>query len=260
MGKKVKLYLLSALLFILPVLSGCAVVDGIKNMFADDSASTVSTPDSIAMDALDKFNHGKYSSALEIFTEIMERYPFSRYSLMAELKSADCHYNLKHFSEAAALYEDFEKNHPTNEAIPYVLFQVGMCHYNKIDTVDRDPGSAINAEAAFARLLRVHPDSPYTNEARARIRAARDFLANHEMYVASFYIKTKKYKQSAGRLQYLLDNYPDSTIAPEATTLLSLLEAGTPPRSTWRDWIPEIGLPDWSIFESFGVPGQTQAE
>jgi outer membrane protein assembly factor BamD len=260
MGKKVKLYLLTALLFILPVLSGCAVVDGIKNMFADDSASTVSTPDSIAMDALDKFNHGKYSSALEIFTEIMERYPFSRYSLMAELKSADCHYNLKHFSEAAALYEDFEKNHPTNEAIPYVLFQVGMCHYNKIDTVDRDPGSAINAEAAFARLLRVHPDSPYTNEARARIRAARDFLANHEMYVATFYIKIKKFKQSAGRLQYLLDNYPDSTIAPEATTLLSLLEAGTPPRSTWRDWIPEIGLPDWSIFESFGVPGQAQTE
>ena len=259
MRKKVKLTILSALLFML-LLPGCAVVEDFKNMFADDTSATVSTPDSIASDALDKFNHGQYTSALEIFTEIMERYPFSRYSLMAELKAADCHYYLKHYSEAAMLYEDFEKNHPTNEAIPYVLFQIAMCHYSKIDTIDRDPGSAINAEAAFARLLRVHPDSPYTQEARARIRAARDFLANHEMYVATFYIKTRKYKQSIARLQYLLDNYPDSTIAPDATNLLSLLEAGTPPRSTWRDWIPEIGLPDWSMFESFGVPGQTQTE
>ncbi|MBC8317575.1 MAG: outer membrane protein assembly factor BamD [Desulfobulbaceae bacterium] len=260
MIQSTKLALISAILFSLSVLSGCAVVDDIKNMFTDDSTQTVSTPDTIAMDALDKFNHGQYTSALEIFTEIRERYPFSRYSLMAELKSADCHYHLKHYSEAITLYEDFERNHPTNEAIPYVLFQIGMCHYNKIDTIDRDPGSAINAEAAFARLLRVHPDSPYTTEARARIRAARDFLANHEMYVATFYIKTRKYKQSAARLEYLLDTYPDSTIVPEANTLLGLLQAGTPPKSTWRDWIPEIGLPDWSVFESFGVAPSSATE
>jgi outer membrane protein assembly factor BamD len=260
MTRQATLTLISALLLTVSTLSGCAVVDDIKNMFADDSAPTVSTPDTIAMDAIDKFNHGQYTSALEIFTEIRERYPFSRYSLMAELKSADCHYHLKHYSEAITLYDDFEKNHPTNEAIPYVLFQIAMCHYNRIDTVDRDPGSALNAEAAFARLLRVYPDSPYTVEARARIKAARDFLANHEMYVAAFYIKTKKYKQSAARLQYLLDTYPDASVAPEANTLLGLLQAGTPPKSSWRDWIPEIGLPDMSIFESFGVPGQTQGE
>ena len=256
MLKTVKLPFILAILFILLSLSGCGVVDGIKNMFSDDTSPTVSTPDSLAMEALDKYNHGKYSGALKIFTEIQERYPFSRYSLMAELKSADCNYYLGNYSAAITLYENFEKNHPTNEAVPYVLFQIGMCHYNKIDTVDRDPGSALDAEAAFARLLRTHPGSPYADEAKARIRAARDFLANHEMYVATFYIKTKKYRQSAARLEYLLDTYPDSTVAPEASNLLGLLQAGTPPSSRWRDWLPEIGLPDLSIFESFGAPGQ----
>jgi outer membrane protein assembly factor BamD len=207
---------------------------------------------------LDKYNRGQYTSALKIFTEIQERYPFSRYSLMAELKSADCNYHKGNYSSAITLYEEFEKNHPTNEAVPYVLFQIGMSHFNKIDTIDRDPGSAIDAEAAFARLLRTHPGSPYTDEAKTKIQAARDFLAGHEMYVAMFYIKTKKYKQSAARLEYLLDTYPDSSFAPEATTILGQLQAGTPPRSSWTDWIPEIGLPDWSIFQSFGVPGQVQ--
>lgn len=260
MLKTVKLSLVTTILMSLLILPGCAAVEGFKDLFKDDGSPTVSTADSLAMEALDKYNHGQYSSALKIFTEIQERFPFSRYSLMAELKSADCNYYLGHYTAAITLYEDFEKNHPTNEAVPYVLFQIGMCHFNKIDTIDRDPGSAIDAEAAFARLLRTHPDSPYTKEAEARIQSARDFLASHEMYVAQFYIKTKKFKQSAARLEYLLDTYPDSSVAPEATNILGLLRAGTPPKSSWKDWIPEIGLPDWSIFESFGVPGQTQTE
>lgn len=237
-------------------LPGCSIFNSAKSMFSDDTDAISATPDSLAMDALDKYNHGQYSSALKIFEEIQERFPFSRFSLMAELKSADCHYYLNQFSEAIVTYEEFAKNHPTNEAIPYVLFQVGVCYYSQIDTIDRDPGSALDAESSFAKLLRLYPQSPYTEEARARIMSARNFLANHEMYVATFYMKTGKLPQSISRLQYLLDNYPDTTIALKAEELHSLLMAGTPPKSTWRDWIPEIGLPDWQIFKDFGVSTQ----
>lgn len=239
-------------------LSACAVVDDIKSMFSDSKDTIEASPDSLASEALDKFNHGQYSSALTLFGEIQERFPFSRFSLMAELKTADCHYYLGHYTEAIAKYEEFEQNHPTNEAIPYVLFQVAMCHFQQMDTIDRDPGSAVDAETAFAKLIRLYPNSPYTEEARKKIREARNFLAGHELYVARFYIKTEKFEQSEGRLRYLLDTYPDTEVAKEAEQLLARLESGEEVKGSWWDWLPEVGLPDWATFQSFGVSGGNQ--
>lgn len=253
MQKTTNFLILLSLGAILVFLSGCSVFDDITSMFGSDSSAIEQGPDSMAMEALDEFNHGEYSTALKRFGEIQERFPFSRFSLMAELKSADCHYYLQHYIEAISSYQEFERSHPTNEAIPYVLFQISMSHYQQIDTIDRDPGAALDAEIAFGKLIRLYPQSPYTEETKARIRAARDFLANHEMYVAAFYIKTGKYKQSIGRLEYLLDNYPETSVAPEAGELLAMLNADKPPKSNWRDWIPEIGLPDWQLFKNLSI-------
>lgn len=247
-GKFAFIYLCAALIF----LPGCSVFKDIKSMFTDDSGTIQEGPEALAMEGLDDFGHGDYSSALRTFREIQERFPFSSYSLMAELKAADCHYYLNHYNDAISAYEDFAKNHPTNEAMPYIYFQIGMCHFKKMDTIDRDPGSAYDAEAAFSKLLRLYPNSPYTEETKAKIKAARNFLAAHEMYVAKFYMKTEKRKQSITRLQYLLDNYPDADAVPEAKQMMAQLKAGETPEGNWRDWIPEIGLPDWSLFGDFG--------
>jgi outer membrane protein assembly factor BamD len=142
---------------------------------------------------------------------------------------------------------DFEENHPTNEAIPYVMFQMAMCYYNQIDTIDRDTSTAINAVYSFTRLLRAFPNSPYTQEARARIMAARNFMANHEYYVASFYERTYAYEEAKARLEYLLRQYPDTNIAPKAEMLLYDLRNDNPPGRSLFGWLPR-SLPDWEDF------------
>ncbi len=230
-------------------LSGCAALDRTKSFFGfggRDSGSQ--TPEYLAMDGVEAFNRGDYRKALKIFQQVKERYPFSSVGPLAELKSADANYQLRRFDEAHALYQEFENAHPTNEAIPYVLFQMGMSHYQRIDTIDRDPAHALNSIASFSRLNRAFPQSPYAQEAEARIMAARDFLARHEMYVATFYVKTKEYDQASGRLNYLLETYPESGVAPQAQQLLAAIEAGNPPTRRWRDWLPDLSLEGWRGF------------
>lgn len=204
----------------------------------------------VAAEATDEYSHGQYTTALKLFEELMDRFPFSKYSLVAELKIADCHYYLEQYTEAIEAYKSFQTNHPANPANPYAMFQVAMSYYNQIDTIDRDPTGAHKALAVFAKLIRTYPDAPYIEEAKARMTAARNFLANHELYVAQFYLKTDKFNEAAGRLQYLLDNYPETTVAPEATRLLTLLKEGRKPPGSWTDWIPEFGLPDWETFKT----------
>jgi outer membrane protein assembly factor BamD len=228
---------------------GCARVQKLYSSIIP-SSRTPETAESLVMEGMDDFNHGRYRPALDIFEKLKDRYPFSRYSLLAELKIADCQYYLKNYPEALIQYQEFEERHPSNEAIPYVMFQIGMSHYNQIDTIDRDTSGAMNAIQAFSRLLRTFPDTPYTIESQARIKAAKNFLAKHEFYVAGFYVRTRSYSEAEARLEYLLTQYPDTAVAPQAKKLLDKLKAGTPPKRGWSYWLPDLSLPDWRIFSS----------
>lgn len=246
---------LVCVLIILLSLSGCATLDNMLSFVGVGGGSSLpDTPESLAMKGLDEFSHGKYHDALKTFEEIKDRFPFSDSSLLAELKAADSHYYMKHYGDALTLYEEFEANHPTNEAIPYVLFQMGMCNYAQIDTIDRDPGGAIDSIQIFSRLLRTFPQSPYVEEAETRVTGARDFLASHEMYVANFYVRTEEFDQAEGRLEYLMANYSDTSVAPQAEELLAAIKSGNPPKRTWRSWIPDISLPNWKSFSSSFSP------
>jgi outer membrane protein assembly factor BamD len=207
---------------------------------------------------MDDFSVGKYHTARKSFEEVMDRYPFSPQAMLAELKAADCHYYQENYAEAKVLYQQFEERHPTNEAIPYVMFQIGMCDFSRTDRIDRDTSGARDAIQSFSRLLRAYPNSPYTNEAKARIEAAREFLVNHEYYVAVFYLRTDRVDEAAHRLKYLIAMYPDATIIPTAKKLLELIEAGNPPKMGLTSWLPSLGLPDWKLFG--GDKGEKPAE
>jgi outer membrane protein assembly factor BamD len=123
-----------------------------------------------------------------------------------------------------------------------------MCSYKRIGRIDRDTSGAIDSIQAFQELLRAYPDSPYTDEAKARIKAANEFLVNHEFNVVEFYLRTGKYTPAAVRLRYILAMYPDSAVAPEAQEILDLIEAGTPPKSGFGTWFKDLSLPDWIDF------------
>jgi outer membrane protein assembly factor BamD len=246
-----------SLLAVTPLLfSGCAAYDNTMQYLGLSSANTAAdTPDSLAMDAMDDFNRGEYDDALKKFNDIRDRFPFSQAGLLAELKSADCEYYLKHYPEAIALYEDFENNHPTNEAIPYIVFQIGTSYYKQIDTIDRDPGAAKNAIDSFAKLIKAYPQTAYIDEAKSRRLAALNFLANHEYYVATFYVRTNELKQAERRYKFLIENYPESSVAGKAKEIIAAIDAGNPPQRTWRDWLPDLALPDWHTFSNLSPGG-----
>ncbi len=241
-----KLFCTASLLLFL--LSGCSSI----NIFGiGEEEGKYNVPvNELIVTGMDEYNVGKYYLAVKYFDKILDRYPFSPEASLAELKAADSHYYMGHYIEAHMLYSEFEDRHPTNEAIPYVMYQKGMSNYKRIDRIDRDVTGAIDAIQNFSQLLRAFPNSPYTQEAKARIRASNEFLVNHEYYVVKFYLRTEKYSQAEARLKYLVNMYPDSSITPQATELLAQIEAGNPPRSNLSSYFPDFTLPSWTFFSS----------
>lgn len=249
-------------LLLLVTFSGCGSLRDTFNFTSiDEEGNEINADTDLNLPAkgllqkgMDDYSVGKYFTAIEFFEDILNRYPFSPEATLAELKAADCSFLLERYLEALLLYEEFENRHPTNESIPYVMFQKAMCNYKQIDRIDRDTAGAIKSIELFRQLLKAYPNSPYTNEAKARIIAATEFLANHEYFVVEYYVRTAKYDQATVRLKYLLAMYPESDIATKARELLSRIEAGNPPRSRLTAWFPKLSLPDWTIF------GQADAE
>lgn len=232
-------------------LSGCATTEGMFSSWSifesGDEEEQVEPVEKLIVQGMNAYNVGKYTTATKHFQEVKDLYPFSSEALLAELKLADCAFYNDNYKEAKELYKEFEERHPTNEAVPYVMFQIGLCDYSRTDRIDRDPTGAHDAIKSFSRLLRTYPDSPYTREAKARIQAAREFIVNHEYYVAVFYVRTKKYDQAKYRLKYIIAMYPDASIIPKAKALQQRLLAGDPPRWGLDKWLPDLSMPEWNL-------------
>lgn len=235
-------------LLLLFSLSGCATLQSWFGNEEDNEEDIRLSAQTLAGKGVDEFSVGNYYKARKYFDKILDFYPFSPEATLAQLKGADSNYYMENYEEALMLYHEFEERHPTNEAIPYVMYQIAMCYYQQIDRIDRDTNGAENAIKEFSKLLRAFPGSPYTREAKGRIRAANEFLVNHEYFVVEFYMRTEKYEQAQARLNYLINTYPDASITPKAQTLLKRLEAGDPPGFNLSNWFQETLLPDWKLF------------
>jgi len=184
-------------------LNGCALWHSI---FGDEDELT---PVELMADGMEEFNSGNFEAAAEIFQKIKDRYPYSKYATQAELKMADAQYEKGLFDEAYDSYTEFEKLHPKHPAIPYVMFQKGMCHFKRVSTIDRDQSYTRQAKEEFERLIQMHRKSPYAEQARRKVRECYIKLAEHEIYVGDFYFKMAKYGPAMKRYLYLIEHYPD---------------------------------------------------
>jgi outer membrane protein assembly factor BamD len=134
---------------------------------------------------------------------------------------ADTLYKRELYDEAFDAYDEFERLHPKNSNIAYVIYQKGMCHFSQVSTTDRDQSNTHAAKTQFERLVKKFPRTEYANRARRKIRQCYINLAEYELYVGHFYFKMKKYRAAMGRYQYLLENYPDLGQYHEALEYLS---------------------------------------
>ena len=170
------------------------------------------------------FDKGDYKKAIDSFEQLKDWYPFSKYAILAELKIADAHFQLGQYPDAVFAYEEFEKLHPRNEAIPYVIYQIGMSHYLQVDTVDRDQSPAQKAVAAFERLIRQYPRDSYAHLAQGYLYKCNQSMSGHEFYVGIYYYRIKKYRAALGRFKNLIKDYPDVGIHTKALSYIKNCE------------------------------------
>jgi outer membrane protein assembly factor BamD len=173
-------------------------------------------------DAEGKMQKFKYEEARKAYQEIQEKAPDRSYDADIMLRIADTYYGEEKYAEAQVEYQAFINFHPVHRDASYAQYQIGMCSYQEITTIDRDPALTRTALREFQALLTKYPGSPYEEEAKKYIAICRDKLAEYELYVGMFYHKKGSYPAAVGRFEKLLKDYPASTAEMDALYYLGL--------------------------------------
>jgi len=180
----------------------------------------------LAKNGMDEFTEKDYRKAIVYFGKLRDWYPFSKFAKLAELKIADAHYHLKEYDDAISAYEEFEQLHPNNEAIPYVIQQIGNSYFEQLDTIDRDQTPALKAIETYERLIKNHPDDPHSKEITEKIKICKKSIVENQIYIGRFYYRTKHYKSALARFQSVAstgDEFPE--LQAKALAFITLCEA-----------------------------------
>ena len=170
------------------------------------------TPEGLYSRASAEYRDGNYKKAQEYFLRLKEEYPLHDMAVLAEIGVADSLYSDKEYSEAENAYTDFISLHPVNENVPYAIYQLGMCHYNQMEAVDRDQTETIKARKEWEKLIARYPESKFSTMAEKMVRECKQRLAEREFYVGKFYLRRNKYQAALARFEKVAMIIPTSAL------------------------------------------------
>jgi outer membrane protein assembly factor BamD len=163
-----------------------------------------------------------YDKAIETFQAIIDNYPYSDFEQKALLKIADSYYDDARYEEALAYYQDFADLHPAHAKVPYTLLRAAQCHFNQIESIDRDQTSTRLATEALEVLMRQHPYARETRTGEEMMVKLRTRLALNMLHIADFYLKRTHWQSAAVRYRRVLDDFPGLGLDARALFRLGL--------------------------------------
>ena len=163
------------------------------------------------------FEDGDYLEAIKHFNFVRNKYAYSKYSALADVGVADCYFEQGKYVEAIEAFRTFTQNRPTHRKVPYAMWRVGVSHFEQIPSDffllppvhEKDQGSTRDALAAMKRYLIRFPDDEHAGDAQSKVEACRVLLAEHELYVARFYVMQDRPVSARGRLEVFLRDFQD---------------------------------------------------
>ncbi|MDH3725952.1 MAG: outer membrane protein assembly factor BamD [Myxococcales bacterium] len=178
--------------------------------------------------ALLDFRRGDCLGAEPLFRDIRREFPYSRFAALSELRIGDCQFKNEAYPEAIQTYRQFVRIRPSHKEIPYARFRIAEAYYNQIPggwfmtppRHERDQSAARDALIQLRRFVVDYPDDQRVPEANKLMQKCMSLLAEHEFYVARFYLKRDAYRGVVSRLKGLLASYPGSEVEPEALLML----------------------------------------
>ncbi|HZV20793.1 MAG TPA: outer membrane protein assembly factor BamD [Hyphomicrobiales bacterium] len=188
---------------------------------SEDSKLDSRPPDVMYKEANELLEKGSGSRAAELFEKIDQLYPYSEEAKRATLLAAVAYQKAGKAPEAVAAARRYLSLHPGTKDAPLAQEIIATAYYERISKPSRDQAETKKAIAELETLVRRYPDSQYAEEAKKRIKLARDTLAASEMYVGRYWQKKGNYLAAINRFKTVVTEYQQTAHVEEALMRLT---------------------------------------
>jgi len=182
-----------------------------------------------ARTSLDK---GQFDKAVAEYENLEATYPFGDHAAQARLDVAYAYYQQGELDNTVATLDRYLKLYPQAEEADYAFYLKGLANFSRGKTLferfvprklhQLDQAWLRAARADFETLERKFPDSTYAEEASARKLLIIDQMAKHELTAAEYYYSRSAMVATINRINFMLEQYPDSSLGAEGLALLTL--------------------------------------
>ena len=177
-----------------------------------------------------RLKNGSFSTAIMSLEALESRFPFGRYAEQAQAELIYAYYMNSQFEASQSAAERFINLHPRHSHTGYAFYMKGLAaftddsglfsRYFQSDLAKREVVMAQNSFGELSEFISRYPESKYVPHAKQRMIYLRNLLAEHEIYVADFYMKRGAYLAAIGRAKYVIENLPNTPQTPFALSIL----------------------------------------
>ena len=177
-----------------------------------------------------RLKNGSFSTAILSLEALESRFPFGRYAEQAQAELIYAYYMNSQFEASQSAAERFINLHPRHSHTGYAFYMKGLAaftddsglfsRYFQSDLAKREVVMAQTSFGELSEFISRYPESKYVPHAKQRMIYLRNLLAEHEIYVADFYMKRGAYLAAIGRAKYVIENLPNTPQTPFALSIL----------------------------------------
>lgn len=166
--------------------------------------------------ALDALEAGDETEAAALFDEVERQHPYSQWATRSQVMAAFAHYQAEQFDQAIVTLERFIRLNPGNDQIAYAYYLLALSYYDRISDVERDQRMTELARNSLEEVVRRFPETDYARDARLKLDLTLDQLAGKDMEIGRWYLRQGHHQAAIGRFQRVVDEYETTTHVPEA--------------------------------------------
>ncbi len=188
----------AALLFVALIANGCV-----------SRPKTQASPGELLILGQEDLKSERFDAARAAFKRLLREYPDSKHRRQALLNLADSYYKGEEYLEAKVQYSEFVQLYPISPHTSKAYYFLGMSDYNQMRDFDQEQSATRDGIKNFRELIKRFPKSKYAAQGKEKLLSMRKRLAEHELFIARFYLRRGKRVSAIPRFKDVVKEYRD---------------------------------------------------
>ena len=173
-------------------------------------------PFAIYKEAMEAFEINDFFYASKKFSEAELNFTDINLAAKSAIMSSFSLYGINFYTEALENLERYLKKYPADKNVIYAHYLISIIYFEQISDEKKDLAPLIKANEKIDFFLKNYPNSEYAIDLRFKKDLIQNQLAAKELFVARFYISTKKWVPAINRLKVIVKDYDQTIFIEEA--------------------------------------------